>query len=344
MENLAKELDNVTFTGWIHSYQINWLASRAWVGLGAYKKGALMSLPNKIFEYMSFGLPVLSCLEGETKKFIEENDCGLYYEAGNAEDLISCLNQLIESPKTRKRLAESSKQKYLNKQNDNTKNIKNYKKMTISTVIMIYMNKCEDNSFFFSSRRRHTRYISVTGVQTCALPICVFIDDIRVNFDFEALFPEITGDFQIEGKGIKRYTLHRSVSPKLLMSTNHAIKGEGSSFKDRQILLGFSDFYSDEHKPIDDFGVLFFDEWDVNQWNLFYNMAAMALHIYFKYGLINAPTEKLEKRRLRQEIGEVFLDWAEEYFSREANLRNVHLEKNEMYKRSEEHTSELQSH
>src|ERR1044072_5783177 len=24
---------------------------------------------------------------------------------------------------------------------------------------------------FFSSRRRHTRYISVTGVQTCALPI-----------------------------------------------------------------------------------------------------------------------------------------------------------------------------
>src|ERR1044072_1258281 len=27
--------------------------------------------------------------------------------------------------------------------------------------------------FFFSSRRRHTRYISVTGVQTCALPIYV---------------------------------------------------------------------------------------------------------------------------------------------------------------------------
>ena len=28
-----------------------------------------------------------------------------------------------------------------------------------------------DHFFFFSSRRRHTRYISVTGVQTCALPI-----------------------------------------------------------------------------------------------------------------------------------------------------------------------------
>ena len=28
--------------------------------------------------------------------------------------------------------------------------------------------------FFFSSRRRHTRYISVTGVQTCALPIYMY--------------------------------------------------------------------------------------------------------------------------------------------------------------------------
>src|SRR6056300_1820138 len=27
-------------------------------------------------------------------------------------------------------------------------------------------------SFFFSSRRRHTRFLNVTGVQTCALPIC----------------------------------------------------------------------------------------------------------------------------------------------------------------------------
>ena len=29
--------------------------------------------------------------------------------------------------------------------------------------------------FFFSSRRRHTRSGRVTGVQTCALPICWFL-------------------------------------------------------------------------------------------------------------------------------------------------------------------------
>src|SRR3546814_5591020 len=32
--------------------------------------------------------------------------------------------------------------------------------------------------FFFSSRRRHTRCALVTGVQTCALPICQVVDEI----------------------------------------------------------------------------------------------------------------------------------------------------------------------
>ena len=35
--------------------------------------------------------------------------------------------------------------------------------MDIRVIVFVF--------FFFSSRRRHTRYISVTGVQTCALPI-----------------------------------------------------------------------------------------------------------------------------------------------------------------------------
>jgi len=34
------------------------------------------------------------------------------------------------------------------------------------------------DSFFFSSRRRHTRFRNVTGVQTCALPICVLVSNL----------------------------------------------------------------------------------------------------------------------------------------------------------------------
>src|SRR3546814_8025890 len=39
--------------------------------------------------------------------------------------------------------------------------------------MMVFVLLCLDGFFFFfSSRRRHTRCALVTGVQTCALPIC----------------------------------------------------------------------------------------------------------------------------------------------------------------------------
>ena len=43
--------------------------------------------------------------------------------------------------------------------------------------------------FFFSSRRRHTRYISVTGVQTCALPISSYFDMVRIGLAMYGYYP-----------------------------------------------------------------------------------------------------------------------------------------------------------
>src|SRR3546814_18332692 len=39
-------------------------------------------------------------------------------------------------------------------------------------LLLVVMLLCNSVLFFFSSRRRHTRCALVTGVQTCALPIC----------------------------------------------------------------------------------------------------------------------------------------------------------------------------
>ncbi|MBY0501470.1 MAG: glycosyltransferase family 4 protein [Alphaproteobacteria bacterium] len=114
-ETLAKGLHNVTFMGWVNSQQIAWLARRSWVGLGAYKKDALMSFPNKIFEYMSFGLPILFSLKGETQCFLEENDCGLYYESGNPESLINHLQYLNASPDRRDHMGLAGLQLYKEK-------------------------------------------------------------------------------------------------------------------------------------------------------------------------------------------------------------------------------------
>ncbi len=110
----------------------------------------------------------------------------------------------------------------------------------------------------------------------------IFIDDVRANVDFEFFFPVITGRMTINCKGIGKFTLPEKDTPKLYITTNHAINGSTASFRDRQALIAFSDFYSDDYKPIDDFGNNFFEEWDEKQWNLFYNFMAACLQLYFK--------------------------------------------------------------
>jgi hypothetical protein len=143
----------------------------------------------------------------------------------------------------------------------------------------------------------------------------IFLDDVRANFDFEHFFPLITGKLTVNKKGGIRYTIPEEFTPKLLITTNHAINGDGSSFKDRQHICVFSDYYNDNHKPQDDFNCLFFQEWDNNQWNLFYNLGALCLNLYFKHGLVNAPSKTIELRRLRQQMGESFLQWADEFYA-----------------------------
>src|SRR3546814_8566631 len=48
--------------------------------------------------------------------------------------------------------------------------------------------------FFFSSRRRHTRCALVTGVQTCALPICCAEGDTGFIYAGTLPFERITTD------------------------------------------------------------------------------------------------------------------------------------------------------
>ena len=153
----------------------------------------------------------------------------------------------------------------------------------------------------------------------------VFLDDARANIDFEHFFPVITGRMLINTKGTAAYTLSERDTPKLLITTNHSVLGEGASFIDRQAFMVFSDYYNDNRKPIHDFGVNFFTEWDQEQWNLFYNLMATCLQLYFQsqrdkwddteQGIVQPPMSSVEKRQLRQLMGENFLIWADAAFS-----------------------------
>jgi glycosyltransferase involved in cell wall biosynthesis len=108
----ARGLPNVVFTGWCDAERVGALASIAWVGIGAYKRDALMSLPNKLFEYMAYGLPVLLSLGGEARAVVEHAGCGVFYEAGSPQSLELAVRLLCDDRELRDRMAKSARRSF----------------------------------------------------------------------------------------------------------------------------------------------------------------------------------------------------------------------------------------
>jgi glycosyltransferase involved in cell wall biosynthesis len=52
--------------------------------------------PNKVFDYMAAGRPVVLAIEGVIREVVEEADCGVFPQPGNAQDLANAI-QFLES-------------------------------------------------------------------------------------------------------------------------------------------------------------------------------------------------------------------------------------------------------
>lgn len=94
LKQKAMGLKNTVFTGWIEADKIKALQARADIGLMAYAKGAKQGMPNKLFEYMSAGIPILSSLEGEGEEVIRQYQIGQSYTPGSSQDLVEKLLKL----------------------------------------------------------------------------------------------------------------------------------------------------------------------------------------------------------------------------------------------------------
>lgn len=153
----------------------------------------------------------------------------------------------------------------------------------------------------------------------------IFIDDVRTNFNFQSIFNWVTGDLPVNPKGKTRYVIKSDESPKILITTNHAIKdADQGSVKRRIAYMEFSSWYNQDHTIFDDFGHQFFAEWDEYQWQLFDNFIAECAMYYMRSfeqawnkkgeGVVPPPMKNIELRTLRQSMSEVLLQWADEYF------------------------------
>jgi len=92
------------FTGWFDQLSISAVLRISSIGLAPYCEDASMSLPNKPFEYMAGGLPILSSLRGELETLIRDEKIGLQYQAGDMNSLIRGIQWFVENKQEREKM------------------------------------------------------------------------------------------------------------------------------------------------------------------------------------------------------------------------------------------------
>jgi len=137
-------------------------------------------------------------------------------------------------------------------------------------------------------------------------------DDVKRNFEFERLFSVITEGITLEKKNKDAIYIPFSKSPKIVITTNYAIKGKGSSYERRKWELELKQFYTQENTPIKEFGRLFFGDWDEDEWCRFDNYMVGNLKSFLRTGLVKSDFKNLKIRKFIADTDHSFWEWATE--------------------------------
>lgn len=141
--------------------------------------------------------------------------------------------------------------------------------------------------------------------------ILVF-DDIPKNFNFENQFSLITEGITIRKLYSDPIKLSVQDSPKIVLSTNYAVKGEGNSHDRRRHEVEIAQYYGKNLTPEDEFGRQLFDEWTEEDFNKFDNYMVYCIQVFLKDGLIKQNTKNLKVRKFIAETSMEFYEWANE--------------------------------
>jgi hypothetical protein len=164
-------------------------------------------------------------------------------------------------------------------------------------------------------------------------------NDVTKKFNFDKLFSIITDDITVEKKNQNEIIIPFHQSPKIIISTNYTIEGSDDSTLDRQFVVEFSDHYNKSHRPIDEFGHRFYDEWNNEEWNWFLNYMIECLQLYLCKGLIQCNHVNLEKKKMIDSTCEEFVDY---FDSIEVGKEYQKKELLECFKREYEEYTEIQ--
>jgi hypothetical protein len=140
----------------------------------------------------------------------------------------------------------------------------------------------------------------------------IVFDDVIKNFPFENLFSVVTEGITLEKKNKDAIKIPVSKSPKVLITTNYAIAGDGNSFDRRKWEVEFAQHYKKAFTPQDEFGKLLFDEWTPKEWNNFYSYMIECLQIFIRDGLLKSEFNNLHIRQFIASTNFDFWDFVQQ--------------------------------
>ena len=138
--------------------------------------------------------------------------------------------------------------------------------------------------------------------------VLVFDDVIR-NFNFENKFSLVTEGMTLERKNKDAIKLKVEDSPKMVISTNYAIKGEGNSHDRRRFEVEIAQYYGKNLSPFDEFGKQLFDDWEDIEFLKFDNYMVRCLQSFLKLGLVPQNAKNIKLRKFIAETSMEFLEW-----------------------------------
>jgi hypothetical protein len=122
------------------------------------------------------------------------------------------------------------------------------------------------------------------------------LDDVPAGFNYDDLYTNIVGDIVCERKGKTAQTIPFKEAPKFIITTNWAVRydPEATSTHRRFIEFKLTDYFNLNRTPKDVFGHRLFDDWDVNEWNKFYNFIFACVANYIEFGMEAPAYDKNE--------------------------------------------------
>lgn len=146
--------------------------------------------------------------------------------------------------------------------------------------------------------------------QTVSLDTKILVfDDVVKNFNFEEKFSLVTEGLTLERKNKDAIKLNVHESPKLIISTNYAIRGEGNSHDRRRFELEISQHYGKDLTPEDEFGRQLFDDWELIDFEKFDNYMVECLQLFLNEGLIKQNAKNIRTRKFIAETSMEFSEW-----------------------------------